>query len=470
MNTRTPPPRQLIAPAAFALACVILTYLAYVVFGGSSLFSARGYRVTIPLRQAANLVSGSDVEIAGVTVGRVVNVDRAGNAARATIQLNSQFAPLRAGATAIERTKTLLGEGYIELAPGPRSARPIADGGTLPARQVRPSVQLDQFISTFDPSTRARMRELFAGLAGAFGGEQRALNDSLGWAAPLSANLDELLGTLQGQGASLSRLISASAVVLSAAGRREGALQAAVTAGDQVLATTAAESDGLAATIRALPGFFAQLRETSSAITAASPDLDSAVHALEPVAPLLAPALLAIDAAAPEFRGLFRELPATLLTGRRALPALTAMIGAARAAFERFYPTARNLIPFMQLFAVNDKIIDILANVAAVNSPSYVGGDGRVIGSASGVVTIWNETISGWAHKLPTNRQEPYPKPGALLETGQIGVLKAYDCRNTKNPLYLPPTGTGAPPCLLQGPWTFNGKTAYYPRLTLAAP
>jgi virulence factor Mce-like protein len=469
MQTRTPHWRSLILPVAFALICVALTVLTYNVFGGTVPFTAQGYRITIPLPQAANLVPGSGVQIAGVKVGKIVAVTRAGNAAQATIELQPAYAPIRSGATAIARTKTLLGEGYVELAPGPRNAQPIQDGGGLPATQVRSPVQLDQFLSTFDLRTRARTRQLFAGLASAFGGREQSLNDSLGYAAPFSNSLGQVLGTLEDQQTDLQRLIASSGQVLGAIGQRQGAVQAAVTAGNDVLDTTAARNRELAATVQALPPFLNQLRATDQEITAAIPDLNSAVQALLPVAPLLSPALSSIDAAAPEFRGLFENLPPTLEAGKRGLPALTSMVRAARVGFREFYPTARELIPFMQLFAVNKNVVDILANVATVTSGTDVGPGGVVLNYGTGLPTIWNETISGWAKKLPTNRQNPYPKPpDGLLDTGRIGVLKAYDCRNTGNPLYLPPTGTGAPPCILQGPWTFNGKSAYYPRLTLA--
>jgi virulence factor Mce-like protein len=471
METHTPNWRALVLPATFALVCIALTIVMFDVFGGSAPFAPEGYRITIPLAQASNLVPGSGVQIAGVKVGKVVAVDRAGNRAAATVELQPRFTPLRAGATAIARTKTLLGEGYIELAPGPRSARAIPDGGRLPASNVHPDVQLDQFVSAFAPRTRTRLHELFTGFARALAGRSESMNNELGNAAPVTGSLNTVLRTLDAQRADLGRLISSSAGVLHAVGEREGTLQAAIRASDHVLATTAIRNRALQATISALPGFLTQLHRTANEVTAASPDLNHAVTALLPSAPLVVPALNAIDAAAPQFRGLFAELPAVLAAGRRALPVITPILRAARDGLKQFYPTARELIPFMQLLALNNGIPGIIANVGDTTGGTYVGPGGVVINYGTGIPSLWNETISGWTHKLPTNRQNPYPKPpDALLETGQIGVEKAYDCRNTGNPLWIPPTGTGAPPCILQGPWTFNGKNAYYPRLQRAGP
>jgi ABC-type transporter Mla subunit MlaD len=469
METRTPHWRLVLLPVGFALACIIVTLGLYTAFGGSTPFAPEGYRVSLPLPEATNLVPGSGVQIAGVKIGRIVSVTRQGNGARVTIELQTRFAPLRIGASAIARTKTLLGEGYIEIAPGPRSARPIPDGGQLPAARVDHEVQLDQFLSTFDPATRARLRETFAGLAAATRGRGPALNDVLGELAPFTTSLDQVLGTVRAQQVALRRVVASSGDVLGTVGDESGAARAAVTSGNALLDATARRNVALSRTVTALAPFLGQLRTTSNAVTAASPTLNAAVGALLPAAPLLAPALRSVDRAAPQFRGLFAELPSVLQTGTTALPSLTRIVRATRAGFKQFYPTSRELIPFMQLLALNRNIVDILANVADVTSGSFVGPGGKVIGTASGVITVWNETISGWTHKLPTNRQNPYPKPpDALLETGQLGVLKAYDCRNIHNPLVIPPTGTGAPPCILQGPWPFNGKSAYYPRLTLA--
>jgi phospholipid/cholesterol/gamma-HCH transport system substrate-binding protein len=471
METRVLSRRALVLPALFALLCVVLTIIVFTVFGGTLPFTVQGYRITIPFQDAANLVAGSDVEIAGVTIGKVVTVNRAGDEAAVEVQINRQFAPIRSGATAIARTKTLLGEGYVQLAPGPAGARPIADGGALPASQVRPTVALDQFVSTFDPATRARLRQLFEGLASAFDDREQQLNDTLGWSEPFTGSLSQVLQTVEDQRNQLGTLVATSGQVMQAIGQRQGAVRAAITASQDLLGATASRRVALAATVEQLAPLLSQLHVTSDAITAAAPELNGAVQSLLPAASLLAPALSELETASPPIRTLFDALPGTLAAGRRDLPAVAKIASAARRGFAQFYPTSRQLIPFIQLAAQDKEIVRVLANVGSTLGGSFVGPGGTVLNYLNAVPTFWNESVSGWTHKLPTNRQNPYPaSPEALLETGQLGVLKAFDCRNTGNPDWLPPTGNGAPPCLLQGPFDFNRKRAYYPHLTLASP
>lgn len=471
MDTRTPHWRILILPAAFALACVVLTLLVFRAFGGGLPLEPHGYRFTLPMPDASNLTRGSDVQISGVDVGKVIEVRRSGNGALATLELLPRYVPLGSGARATLRSKTLLGEAYVEIAPGPETAAPIPEGGALAAAQVRPAVQLDEFLDTFAPATRRRMRRLLAGMSSVVGDRGPALNDSLGHAAPVTANLAVVLDALEAQKGDLSQLFDKSGDVLESLGRRQGALQAAVVAGNDILSATGRRDRELGATVHELGPFLTQLRNTSRTLTAASGDLNRAVTSLLPVAPLVRPALGEIVSAAPEVRGLFRDLPATIAAGNRGLPAVRGISRAARSGFRAFYPASRELIPILQLLAVNRTIpVSVFANVAQITNGTFVGPGGLVHHYAPAIPTVWNETISGWKHKLPTNRQNPYPKPpDSLLDTGRLGYLKSYDCRHVGNPLIIPATGgQGAPPCVLQGPWEFNGKSAFYPRLTLA--
>ena len=472
METQTPHWRRIAAPAAFALLCLVLSFLTYARFGGTLPLQPAGYRVDVPLPSALALPVGADVQMAGVRIGKVAAVRRAGAHAVATLQLRPAFAPLRAGARAIVRTKTLLGEGYVELAPGPRDAPLIREGGSLAASHVQPTVALDQFLQTFDAPTRRRFHALFAGLATAYADRGRQLNDTLGYAEPLTNDFSTVLDVLDAQRADLHRLLAGTGDVLAAAGSRPGTLRAAIRAGDAVLSTTARRDSELAATIRALPGFERSLHATADTISSASGDLDRAVGSLDAIAPRVAPALRDVSATAPQFTQLFRRLPATITAGRAGLPALGTIVAALPSGFDGLYPASRELIPLMQLLAryAEAAVVGTLSNSGALTNGKLVGPGGKIVSRAAGAVTVTNESLAGWIRKLPTNRSNPYPKPLGFRSMGTQGYLNAYDCRHIGNPLYLPPLGTGEPPCHVQGPWTFAGRTAFYPRLRLAPP
>jgi phospholipid/cholesterol/gamma-HCH transport system substrate-binding protein len=470
METQTPTWRQLALPASFAALCGLLLLITWLTFGGSIPLKPHSYRASVVVPQATNLNPGADVQVAGVKVGKIVEVGRSGNGAELTLEIDDEYAPLRESSTAIARSKTLLGEGFLELAPGSKRAPAIPDGGAITASNVTPNQQLDQMLQTFSPATRKNLRGLFGGMATAFGDASTSLSGAVGNAAPATANVATLLTALDSQRPELQRLLASSGDVLSALGARQGALQAAIRSGDGFLDATARRNRELAATVAAFPPFLRSLRNASNVIDDASGDLNEAVASLRPAAPELPGALRAIEAGAPEFEKLFKSLPAAMSAGNRGLPALGRTARASKPALAQLYPAARDLSPVMKLVAADRfDAIGILASIGSVTNGKAIGPGGRPAAYGTGVPTIWNEAIGGWKKKLPTNRPNAYPKPGAL-ELKPLGHLKTFQCSHTKNTLYLPPTGTGMPPCLVQGPWEFDGKSRYYPRLDRAAP
>ena len=89
-------------------------------FGGSVPLQPEGYRVTASFPEATQLAQEADVRIAGVRVGRVKKkeADEATGLTEAEIEIDARYAPLPKDTNAILRQKTLLGETYVELAPG----------------------------------------------------------------------------------------------------------------------------------------------------------------------------------------------------------------------------------------------------------------------------------------------------------------------------------------------------------------
>lgn len=471
METSTPTWRQLRLPVAFALVTGVLLIVAWISFGGSAPLGPHGYRVAIPVGDASNLVPGSDVQISGVKVGEVVSIERDGTEPLVEVELDSDEAPLARDAAATVRTKTLLGEGYIELAPGNREAGTVPEGGRLATSQVRDRVQLDEFLATFDADARKGARRLLAGLARAYRGRGTELSGSLGRLAPASASLADVMAVLDSQRAELRRVVASSADVLDALAERQGAVRAAVTAGNSVLESTASRNRELAETIAALPAFLRQLEQTSGTLESASPELTRALAAVRKASPYAVPALKAIEENAPEFEGLFKRLPRTARRAETGLPATSRLAKASRPMLSTLYPALREVNPFLALFSANSKeITAVMANLASSTNGRLLGPGNQALPNAQASLFLGNETILGYKSRLPSNRLNPYIKPGGLNEMQKRGHLLSYDCRNVNNPLLVPVLGLGAPPCVEQGPWEFLGKTQYFPRLERADP
>lgn len=471
MQTQIRNPRHLLTLAVFVAAGVAIMLVAWHTFGGRLPLEPAGYRVEIPMRNAVALTEGSDVTIAGVHVGDVVAIRRATPSPLVEIQLDPKVVPLRVGTRAMARTKSLLGEGYVQLVPGPRNAATVPDGSLLPARDVEPSQTFDDVIGTFAPAVRRDFSRMFAGLGRALRGRGDDLNATLADAGPAANSFAALTSTLDAQRDQVAALVRDSGAVFTAAATREGHLQAAIDASNDFLGTTATRASAIERTVAELPRTLSSATVAGREIRAVTGDLDAAVRSLEPSAPRIAQVLRQLERVAPEFRATFRAIPPVTASSARGLPALDGVVGAARPALAATYPAMRELIPTLQLTsAVRRSIVAFFANIASLmNGRLAVPGQQSLGGVLSAMPSFWNETIGGWKKKLPSSRPNPYPKPDSSLDVAR-GGLKAFDCRHTSNRAYVPPTGSGSPPCVEQGAWTFNGKTAYYPRLRIAPP
>ncbi len=465
-------PKLLILPIGFALLTVVLTILAWSHIGGSLPLQAEGYRFTVLTPQAANLQPGAAVRAAGIDVGRVVKTGTEGGKAQITVELDPQFAPVHADARVTTRAKSLLGEAYLEIAFGDEGADPIPEGGALPAKNVTTPQTLDDFLAAFDPSTRDDLRRLIAGFSAAVDGRSLDFSDAVGQAAPASAEVADLAQLAAAQRGEIGSLIRDSGAVLSEAGSQQGAIQAVISSGDSLFATSARRQHQLSAIVAALPGFLEETRRTGDAVSGASTELAAAVAAIKPAAPLLEPALASSSRLLPDARKLFDELPPTLRAGERGLPGLAGTLQALRPATRALYPALRELVPAVQFAATDPNFIAApAANLAGLGNSYVPGPNGTELHYARAVPMIWNEMLAGAEEPLPTSRQNQYPEPGSL---GSIGTTTpdAWSCDNLDNPQTVPviPPGTGAPPCKVQGPWNYRGTTAYFPRLHRADP
>ena len=146
--------------AAFALSCIALLLFLWLSFGGTIPLKPQGYRVHVSIPEAANLATEADVRISGVPVGKVKakKADPANATTDITLELDHQYAPIPKDTEAILRQKTLLGETYVELAPGDKSSGTIPDSPSEQNRKQSPTRGVSACTSTctvsFMPSAR----------------------------------------------------------------------------------------------------------------------------------------------------------------------------------------------------------------------------------------------------------------------------------------------------------------------------
>ncbi|HVE69100.1 MAG TPA: MlaD family protein, partial [Solirubrobacteraceae bacterium] len=322
METRTPTIATVMAAVLFALSCFGATLFVWRSFGGPTPLSPEGYRFTASFDQAATLTPNADVRTSGVPVGKVISVRPRGLRTDAEIEIERRFAPVRRDARAILRSKTLLGETFVELSPGTPASPALAEGARLPARQIADTQQLDEVLSAFDAPTRASFRQLLADLDASLDGSSQDLSAALGNAGVATDELADVALALDSQRPAVTALVRDTGRVLRALGRREADLRTLVVAGEQVFSATAARDRELAATVRALPPFLAQLRATLVVAEGTALEAAPTLRTLRPVAPLLRPGLVEAARLAPELEALFRSLPPVQLAARTGLPAL----------------------------------------------------------------------------------------------------------------------------------------------------
>src|SRR5918997_6974359 len=134
MQKQAPTLGRLATMVGFALSCFGLLLFLWLAFGGPIPLKPKGYQFEVSFGEATQLAVEADVRVSGVPVGKVKQVEADADIGRSTalIQMEERFAPIPKDSRAVLRQKTLLGETYVELTPGSKSAGMVPEGGSLP--------------------------------------------------------------------------------------------------------------------------------------------------------------------------------------------------------------------------------------------------------------------------------------------------------------------------------------------------
>ncbi len=277
---------------AGAILVVVLVVITYFGFTKHVPFT-HGFRLQAVFESANNVRPGSPVRIAGVNVGKVKKIERAGSsdAAVVTMELDKKALPIHKDATLKIRPRIFLeGNFFVDLKPGSPSSPTLSDNDRIPMTQTTRPVQLDEVLTSLQYDARTDLQDLLinygyalkhqptpaedVGQDPAVQGENaaKALNQSLNYSGPALRNASlinqALLGTSPGD---LAKLIKSFGVVAGALDRNDAALKDLITNFNITTGAFAAESGNLQATIRLLAPTLRNANNAFTSLNAAFP-------------------------------------------------------------------------------------------------------------------------------------------------------------------------------------------------------
>jgi phospholipid/cholesterol/gamma-HCH transport system substrate-binding protein len=433
MSKRAPSTTQLLVIAGFALSCFGILLFLWITFGGPTPFKAKPYEINVPFKEATQLAQQSDVRISGVSVGKVQDIVLApnGEQAMAKVDIDNKYGPLPADTRAVLRTKTLLGETYIELTPGDREGRKLPDGGILPEANIAESVQLDEIFRTFNAKTRAAFQTWQQEAAVAIQGQGASLSYAFGELEPTFTQFDRLFRVLDSQRLAVKQLFRNGATSLRALRGRQGELGELIRNSNTLFTTTAARDRQIEALFRAFPTFQDESRLTLDRLKSFSLNADPVMKQLVPVAEQLSPTLIAFSKLAPEAKGFFEGLEPVIDRAPTGFPA-------ARKLFrDQFPPLLRAVDPFLRnlnpvitgLGLYKHELTATMGNLASLSNAKLTEENdaGEHIHYLRAMGPFNPESLATYPSRTTTNRTNAYPQPLSMksLATG----LPSFDTR-----------------------------------------
>ncbi len=126
----------------FIVGILCLTYLS-VKLGKLDIMGSTGTTMYATFSNISGLKSGAEIQIAGVSIGRVKEITLEEYQAKVKLQIESDV-KIQEDAIAAIKTKGLVGEKYIEITPGGSDIN-IASGGKI--QETLPPFDLEKAIS-----------------------------------------------------------------------------------------------------------------------------------------------------------------------------------------------------------------------------------------------------------------------------------------------------------------------------------
>ena len=316
---------------------------ALIVFGtGAGDGGGSDYEVRAIFDDAAYIVKGEDVKVAGAVVGEIKTLDvTKDKRAALTLKISKPgFSPFHKGARCTIRPQSLIGEKFVECSPGPDNApelEKIEDGPgkgehLLPVEATSSPVDLDLVNDTLRLPFRQRLALIINEFGTGLAGRGAELNQAIHRANPALRETDRVLAVLADQNKVLANLATESDRALGPIAERRKRVSGFINNADKTAQATAERRVDIQRGLERLPSYLRELRPTLA-------DLESVADEFTPV-------LADLRTAAPDLARFIGQLGPF---SNASIPALASLGDAAdvgRPALERSRPLIRDLSTF----------------------------------------------------------------------------------------------------------------------------
>lgn len=245
--------------------------------------------------QAVTPGQGQTVDIAGVQVGEISNVELKDGRAVVTMRIDPRYDEIYTNATMLLRPKTGLKDMIVELDPGTRGdgAARVRDGHTFPVSQTRPDVNLDEILAVLDADTRAYLQLLLNTASVGLTGNGAELAQVFRRFDPLARDARKATELLRTRDRHIRRAVTNFGRLTEALAEDDQKLATFVDSSQAVLRRFANQGESIE---QALALFPSTLQTTQAALESTREFADTAGPALEALRPFareLGPALRA---------------------------------------------------------------------------------------------------------------------------------------------------------------------------------
>jgi phospholipid/cholesterol/gamma-HCH transport system substrate-binding protein len=274
--------------AILALVGAIVVVLLLVLGGGSS------YTVTAEFENASQLVTGNNVNVAGVPVGSIKQISLSDDG-QALVKMeisDSAYTPLPEGTHATIRSQSLSGiaNRYVDLDLPPKDdGHTIASGGQITQADTTSEVDLDQLFNTLDKPTVDHLKQVIRGFATAYTGVGPKANRGFHYLNPFLSTSRRVFGELNSDQANLEGLVVDAAGLTSTLDQKSPEISSLIANLNGMLGTIGSQQQSLASAVSQLPDFMRQFDTTAVNLRAALDDVQPLIDATRPVARKLQP-------------------------------------------------------------------------------------------------------------------------------------------------------------------------------------